>query len=338
MTTDKNKNTNEQYELTVIISHYNQEKHIAQTLDSVFAQKASFPFKVIITDDCSDHPQGKEIIREYAQEHDNIEVIFANENKGYLTNILRAKEKTKTKYFCLLDADDYYTDRNFFQHARDFLNAHQEYAIYESNVEVIRENCRSGRPYLSRRQKSGTYSKEMYLEGKAIPITQTTGMVLRNCIFSHGLPQIMTDAIGTLSERSFEGDTGRFIMHLKHGKAYYDNRIIGVYLVTGSGIWTSLSEAKKRIISAKFYPDYYEYYGTDVAFFVTRAHDELNRYLEEKHKEAKNFKRDGRFMDDYEVDMFNEIYNFCKQYESSIIRKKPGIKDRIRQILKVIKE
>ena len=324
----------EEASMTIIISNYNQEEHIAETIDSVFAQKVNFTFRVIITDDCSTRDKSKEIIRDYASRYDNIETIFSDENAGYLTNILRAKTKTKSKYFCLLDADDYWTDRDFLQRAYDFLEAHDEYAIYESNVEVLNQNKHA---FISPKLKSGTYSKEMYLDGRSIPITQTTGMVLRNCIFSNGIPKIMESAVGTRSERSFEGDTGRFIMHLKYGLAYYDSRIVGVYRITYNGIWTSLSAARKRIITARFYPDYYQFYGTNVDFFVNRAYDNLQGYLAEKKRELDSPNKSDEFIDEYEQQMFNDVYQFCKEYEDKIIRKKYGIKRKIREIIRIIR-
>ena len=323
------------YKLTIIISNYNQEKHIAETIDSALSQKVSFPYKIIITDDYSCLDRSREIIKDYVSKYDNIEVIFANENKGYLTNILRAKAKTKTPYFCLLDAEDYWTDMDFLQRAYDFLTTHKEYSIYENNVEVEEKGSR--RPYISPKIKSGTYSKEMYLNNKSIPITQTTGMVFRNCIFSRSIPKLMKKAVGTRSERSFEGDTGRFIMHLKYGLAYYDNRIIGVYRITENGIWTRLSDAKKQIITARFFPDYYHFYDSNIAFFVNKAYANLQRYLVEKQKELNNMKRTDDFFDEYERLMFEDVYSFCKQYENKIVIDKYRIKNKIKQILRIIK-
>ena len=270
-------------EMTIIISNYNQEEHIAETIDSVFRQRVHFPFKIIIADDCSSRDRSRDIIRDYASRYDNIEVIFGEENKGYLSNILRAKAKLKTRFFCLLDADDYWKDRDFLQRAYDFLNTHEDYTIYEANVDVADGD--KEHPFISPRIKSGTYSREMYLNNELVPITQTTGMVFRNCIFRDGIPDIMRNAVGTRSERSYEGDMGRFVMHLKYGLAYYDNRIIGVYRITENGIWTSLSKAKKRIITARFFQDYYQFYGSNVDFFVNRAYKNLQLYLAEKQKE-----------------------------------------------------
>ncbi len=324
--------------LTIIISNYNQETHIAETIDSVLAQRVNFSFLVLVADDCSMKDRSREIILGYVKKYSFIRPLFAEENGGYLRNILRAKEKAKTKYLCLLDADDYWTDRDFLQRAYDFLETHDEYTIYESNVEVLTEDGKTGSPFISHRCKSGTYSREMLLNGETVPITQTTGMFLRNCIFCKGIPEIMANAVGTRSERSFEGDTGRFMMHLREGLAYYDSRIIGVYRLTEDGIWNSLRRSQKMIISARLYADFYQYYGSDVAFFVSRAYKYLQAYLAEKQKELRSLNKKTEFIDEYERLMFNDVYGFCKQYENEIAAEKHSIKEKVKKILKIIRE
>ncbi len=332
---------NDQYELTVIISNYNQEKHIAETIDSVLSQRVNYPFQIIITDDFSCQDRSKDIIRDYEAKYDFIRAIFAKENKGYLTNILRAKERTKTKYFCLLDAEDYWTDRDFLQRAYDYLEEHEEYTIYEANVRVVPEDLDamkdSGHPFISPRRLSGTYSKEMLLTNKPVPITQTTGMFFRNCIFSKGVPEIMKKAVGTRSERSFEGDTGRFMMHLKEGPAYYDKRIVGVYRLTRDGIWNKLTEAKKQIINARAFLDYYQYYGSDAAFFVNRAYALLQDYIAEKNNELAGFVKERELIDEYEYLMVNDVYRFCKEYKREIRTGKKGLKQKAKQIIGILR-
>lgn len=326
----------ETYELTIIISNYNQEEHIAETIDSALHQRVNFPFKIIIVDDCSTRDHSREIIRRYTERYVNIEAIFADENKGYLTNILRAKAITKTKYFCLLDADDYWTDRDFLQRAYDYLEGHNEYSIYESNVEVL--DGVNKHPCISPKRKSSTYSKEMFLNGEVVTITQTTGMFLRNSIFINGIPSIMTEAVGTRSERSFEGDTGRFIMHLKYGLAYYDSHIVGVYRLTENGIWSSLKESKKRIITARMQLDYYQYYRSNADFFVNRAYRAFQRYLQEKQHEFLSLSREDEYIDEEERMMVEDVYQFCKKHKNDINREKKSLLDKAKQIYRILRE
>ena len=324
--------------LTVIISNYNQERYISKAINSVYTQLVDFPLRVIISDDHSIKDHSKEIIQRFARQYNNIETIFADENKGYLANILRALEKTNTKYFCLLDADDYWTDPFFLQRAYDYLEAHGEYAIYEANIEVLSEDGKTKHPMISHKCKSGTYSKEMLLNNERVLITQTTGMVFRNSIFINEIPDVMKKAVGTRSERSFEGDTGRFIMHLKEGLAYYDSRIVGVYRLTEDGIWNSLSETQKMILSARLYFDLHQYYGSNVDYFVNKAYKYLQTYLLEKQKELTDLTRSDEFIDEYEKLMFDDVYDFCKKYAGELRPVKHSLKEKIKQILKIIRE
>ena len=171
----------------------------------------------------------------------------------------------------------------------------------------------------------------MLLNDRFVPITQTTGMFFRNCIFINGIPEIMEKAVGTRSERSFEGDTGRFMMHLKEGPAYYDSKCVGVYRLTGSGIWNSLSPASKKLISARMQLDYQQYYGVNPAFFVNRAFRLLRAYLEEKQKELLH-------PDSHRRRGCDDVYSFCRQYESEISVEKYGIKEKLRKIVRIIRE
>ena len=318
--------------MTIIISNYQQEAHLAETIESALKQRVNFPYRMIIADDHSTRDRSREIIREYAERYPQIEPIFADENEGYLTNVIRAKERTKTKYFCLLDAEDYWTDMDFLQRAYDFLEAHDGYSVYEANVLTS-----EGRPLISPKWKSGTYSREMLLNNEPVPVTQTTGMFFRNTIFIHGVPEVMKNAVGTRSERSFEGDTGRFMMHIKEGPAYYDSRAVGVYRLTENGIWNSLPESKKRLISARMQLDYYAYYGSGPAFFVNRAYDAFQAYLREKEKELEGMKRLVPFMDEEERLMIEDVYQFCKEHERDLHREKSGLLQKAKRIYRILR-
>jgi glycosyltransferase involved in cell wall biosynthesis len=272
------------------MSNYNQARYIKQALDSILMQKVNFDYQIIITDDCSMKDNSIEIIKEYENKYPNIiKTIFAKENGGYLKNILRAKSITKTDYFCLLDADDYWIDDCKLQKAFDFFESNPEYVIYSTNTLCIYEDLGGGG--VSNRKEShsfiGTDIKEADytiddLIKSQIAITQTTGTVFRNVIFKNGIPQIMQDAVGTISERSFEGDTGRYVMHLKYGKAKFINFIDGVYRITSAGIWQRLNEVSKQILTAQSFLSYNDFYENKYReFFYNFSYSCLLEILKE---------------------------------------------------------
>lgn len=326
------------YKLTIIMSNYNQEAYIEKAIKSILSQKVDFLYKVIITDDYSVKDNSRDIINKYVNENENIEAIFADSNGGYLTNILRAKAVTKTKYFCLLDADDYWIDMYFLQRAFDYLEAHDEYTIYEGNVYVLPIDSDDNgklKCFISNRLMNGTYTKEDYVSGKNIPITQTTGMFFRNVIFAHGIPKIMKDSIGTLSERSFEGDHDRFIMHLKYGKAYYDCKPVGVYRLTPNGIWTRLNKSQQSLINARAYMDYYRFYESNADFFANKAWTFMIESLESKLDEIRNFAYDKKIYTDGEIKNINEIYMFCQNYIDNMKSTKLTLKQKVKKSLQI---
>ncbi|MGN0282383.1 MAG: glycosyltransferase [Prevotella sp.] len=91
--------------LSIIIPLYNCEKYIKQCLDSIFAQNLeSSDFEVIIVDDGS-KDNSFSIASNYAQEHDNIQII-KQENQGVACTRNNALSKASGNYITFVDADD----------------------------------------------------------------------------------------------------------------------------------------------------------------------------------------------------------------------------------------
>ena len=301
-----------EYMLTIIMSNYNQEQFIKQAVDSVLMQNVNFKYRLIITDDFSQNDKSVEIIKDYAKNYPQIiQPLFNSENGGYLKNILRAKSLTKTPYFCLLDADDYYTDSGFLQRAFDFLEKNKDFVIYYENVDCLYEDG-SKKPFISDDTKGGEFCLNDYFNDK-VPIVQTTGQFYRNVIFFKGIPQIMQDAVGTESERSFEGDFDRFVMHLKYGKAYFNNRICGVYRILSSGIWTKLSDCQKLLIQLQCYYDYDRYFANKYSeFFINKMYNELLKILK--------MEQNLNFLDcsDSELLRYKNLYDFMVSHKELV--------------------
>lgn len=269
----------ESIKLTVIMSNYNQAHLIKGAIDSFLAQKTDFPVQLIITDDCSTKDNSIEILKEYEEKYPNkIKVLYNKENGRYLKNILRAKAITKTPYFTLLDADDYWTDNNYLQKAIDFLDTHSDFTIYNANVMALHPDGRLN-PYVRTDVKSADFSFDDYINDNIL-FSQTTGMVFRNVIYMNGIPDMVQNSIGTISERSFEGDVDRYVMHLKHGKAHFVNEISGVYRILADGIWQRLNLFEKSAIQAQSFLDYDLYFEKEYhAIFMNKMWGELKRCI-----------------------------------------------------------
>ena len=126
--------------VTIVCITYNQEKYIKDAIESFLQQKTSFPFEVIISDDCStDNTAG--IIKEYAQKYPNlIKPIFREENLGVMKNFIDTLSQVKTKYAIVNEGDDYFSDENKLQIQYDFLEKNPQYSACFHPVKIIYEN------------------------------------------------------------------------------------------------------------------------------------------------------------------------------------------------------
>lgn len=90
--------------LDIIIPVYNGERYIRACLDSVFAQRTDFPFRVLVIDDGSTDST-PDILREYGMQHENLTVI-TQPNGGHAAAKNTGLEKSRAEYVFFLDADD----------------------------------------------------------------------------------------------------------------------------------------------------------------------------------------------------------------------------------------
>ena len=121
---------------------HNQERFIADALDSVLMQRTEFEFEIIISDDASTDGT-VEILKEYQSRYPEIiKLILGDINIGGPENLKRVIEASNAKYITCLDGDDFYTDEYKLQKQVDFLETHPEYAACFHNTWYANENGR----------------------------------------------------------------------------------------------------------------------------------------------------------------------------------------------------
>lgn len=125
--------------LTVCIRTYNQERYIAQALDSVLGQKTSFPFEIVVSDDCSNDGTQR-VLSDYQHRYpERIRILWSESNIGGPRNLRKVIEESHTKYITCLDGDDYYLDKYKLQKQVEFLEENENYAACFHNVMDIKE-------------------------------------------------------------------------------------------------------------------------------------------------------------------------------------------------------
>ena len=142
--------------VSIVTLTYNHEKVIAQTLDSLLAQKTDFDFEILIGDDCSTDDTLK-IIDSYRQKHPNkFRVLTSDKNIGLEQNYLRCYRACTTEFVAICDGDDYWIDPLKLQKQVDFLSRHSDYGLvgtlidfYDEETGVFTQGKRIEQDYIS---------------------------------------------------------------------------------------------------------------------------------------------------------------------------------------------
>lgn len=113
--------------VSAILITYNQEKYVAQAVESMLNQETNFKYEILVGDDCSTDNTPK-ILQEYNDRHpDKIKLFLRETNLGGTHNAYLLKKEAKGKYLTLLEGDDYWIGKNRLQYLVDFLEQNPKY-------------------------------------------------------------------------------------------------------------------------------------------------------------------------------------------------------------------
>jgi glycosyltransferase involved in cell wall biosynthesis len=118
---------------TVLMLAYNHGPYIRESIESIINQKTSFPFELVIGEDCSKDDTRK-IALEYEQSHPEIvRVIYSEKNVGGHENGRRIEAACRGDYVCYCEGDDYWHVPTKLQTQVDFLKANPGYVMVHSD-------------------------------------------------------------------------------------------------------------------------------------------------------------------------------------------------------------
>lgn len=211
---------------SVTIITYNQKNFIREAIDSALAQETTFPFEILIGDDCSTDGT-REIIQEYERLHPGkvIGILHPrNMGKNGGINSIETLKFAKGEYYALMDGDDYWTNPNKLQKQVDFLDANPQCQAVFHNAEIIYED---GSPsYLLNGPDMKTYYTLDDLVGEQeIWFMATSSTMFRNSIKEY--PAWFREASS--------GDISRLILKAKMGSIGYIPDVMSVYRKNQAG-------------------------------------------------------------------------------------------------------
>lgn len=209
--------------VSVIVPTYNHEKYIGQALDSILAQKVSFPMEILIGDDCSSDGTC-EILQKYKSQYPELIRLFLQEkNVGATRNAYNLLKNAKGKYLATLEGDDYWIDNNKIQKQINFLEKNSTYIGCTNHFTLVDENGTTlNRQTLSWVKQKQTFSLTDF-DGIIMP-GQPSTFVRRNIFLNP-----VHDYSISYKAHPMIGDRTLMLIFLSHGPFYCFNENMSCY-------------------------------------------------------------------------------------------------------------
>lgn len=121
---------------SVVVTSYNYEQYLPQTLDSILAQTYE-NYEVVIVDDGS-KDNSVELIKKYTDKYPNFH-LYQHENgvnKGLPASVKLGVEKAKGDYVAFLESDDYWHEDKLLEVVK-MINKHPDAVIISNNIHVF---------------------------------------------------------------------------------------------------------------------------------------------------------------------------------------------------------
>jgi glycosyltransferase involved in cell wall biosynthesis len=226
--------------VSVCVITYNHAQFIAQALDSILAQKATFDFDVVIGDDCSTDGT-TDILRTYQNRWpDKIKPLLRDRNVGMGKNFNQMLRACTGEYIAILEGDDYWTDSSKLQLQADYLDQNPECALCHHIVEHLAWPSET----VIKEYPPARYRTERLPERELaiFNFVQTCSVMFRK----EWLPAL---------DQEFEelklGDWPLFVLLGQKGWIGYIDRMMAHYRVHSSNSWNSRSAEYKLIAMEK---------------------------------------------------------------------------------------
>ena len=216
--------------LSVLMITYNQEKFIAQALDSVLMQEVDFAYEIVIGDDCSSDST-RSILLDYQQKFpDRIRLLLPEKNQGAMRNFVSVLKACQGEYVATLEGDDFWTCPYKMQNQVDFLASQPDFVMCFTNSLIVDEDGTTIKEDRLDKDRRKHLSQVEILSG-LVPPTNT--VVFRNKVIKV-VPDVYLSCIN--------GDILFFSSLTGYGDAGYIDRHTASYRVHEGGIWSKKSE------------------------------------------------------------------------------------------------
>ncbi len=222
-------------QVTVLLICYNQEKYIAQAMESILMQQFDGDLNLLIADDASTD-RTLEIIRSY-ESKSPFPFLFLPEEKnlGIFHNYRRAFAACQGDYIAVMEGDDYWMEPDRIQRHVNFLENHQDCVMSINRLNNLYQE--EGR-FVAQKWP---YKKDyQYISARMLAMGNLLGN-LSACVFRNS-------AIQKLKPEIFDINTADWMLGLALGQWGYIAKLkdlSSVYRISQSGLWSRKTKKQR---------------------------------------------------------------------------------------------
>ncbi|MCG6368824.1 glycosyltransferase family 2 protein [Vibrio fluvialis] len=221
--------------VSVCVVTYNQEKYIAECLQSLVDQVTDFPFEIIVGDDCSTD-RTRDIVIEFQKKYpDIIKSLLHAKNVGPVENIVATYKYAKGKYIAHMDGDDLALPGKL-QVQSDVLDKNSDCVICSHDMILIADDGGALNKTFKKHSKVKNTIFDLY---ETLPFFSHSSKMFVNDLDKNFWEQLHPQAL----------DIEVHAQQAKYGDIYHIDKIFGFYRV-GVGVSSNVSAAVNPLIVA----------------------------------------------------------------------------------------
>jgi glycosyltransferase involved in cell wall biosynthesis len=265
---------------------YNQAPYIRRCIEGVLMQKTTFPFELVIGEDCSTDGT-REIVLDYAQKNPEIiRVITSESNVGAKENSKRTNFACKGEFIAYCEGDDYWIDPLKLQKQYEAGIKYDAVLVSHGTIFLIYQVGK-----LIRSEIGLTQDESGYLDIEDI--------ILKNKNFETSSIFIRSNIIKNLPDWYEEapiGDVPLKLISASLGKVYFISEIMSVYQKGLPNSWTdrkakikSMNDTTWRSNFEKAYLEMYKKFDDFSGYRYSKTiHQIIHRRLERHLRKYEN--------------------------------------------------
>jgi glycosyltransferase involved in cell wall biosynthesis len=210
---------------SVMMVTFNHSRYIRKAIESVVNQVTTFPFELIIGEDCSTDGT-RDIALEYQRRFPEVvRVISSEKNVGIHKNVLRTQWACRGEFVAYCEGDDFWHSPAKLQKQVDFLKNHADYVLTHTNY----DECEVSNGKL-RRSLLGQEAPPNDVDGyEQMLLRRRRILTLTVCARRDALDRVIRENLECTDERWPMCDTQRWLELTRIGKTRYWSESMATY-------------------------------------------------------------------------------------------------------------